>query len=144
MARLLLVVGIAALASGVAFPNAAGAQALVGGVTVEVDVQCQANNGVQFTMAPWRAELYQGDTIVWVLHKDAQVADITIKPKVAWPFNTNKYNGNRLNPPKSKAMKPNQVKDAVFAYSVTATCVRSGAPSVVIVDPDIIIVGGSQ
>lgn len=145
MRRLLLVacVGFTALAvTGVAFPVVAGAQVTGGGVSVAIDIQCTANNGVLFSLTPWNARIYQGDSIAWVLNPNAQVPEITITSKqAAWPFTSAPpYKGNAAVPPKAKGMKANQ-GGRRFSYAVTAVCTRADATKdSVIIDPDVIII----
>lgn len=130
------------VATGVVFPIAAGAQGGTGGVNVALDIQCTADNGVQFSLTPWNAKLYQGDSIAWVLSPNAQVPEITITSKqTAWPFLSGPpYTGNAAKGPKAKGMKPNQAGKR-FAYAVTAVCTRADATKdTVIIDPDVIII----
>ena len=129
-------------AAGVGLPIAMGAQGTPGGVNVAIDIQCTANNGVLFSLTPWNARIYQGDSIAWVLNPNAQVPEITISSKqAAWPFTSGPpYKGNAAMPPKAKGMKPNQGGKR-FAYAVTAVCTRADATKdSVIIDPDVIII----
>jgi hypothetical protein len=132
----------ALVTSGAALPSIAAAQATTGGVTVNVDIRCNPGNGVQFTLAPWTAQLAQGDSIVWALSTDANVPDITITSKQStWPFSASPpYKGNAATPPKGKGMKPGQVGKR-YSYAVTAVCTRAdGTTNTVVIDPDLIIV----
>lgn len=134
---------VALLMSGTVIPKSLKAQVVqtAGGVTVSVDIRCLADNGVSFTLIPWRAELAQGDTIGWKLDRNSGVTEITIASKqTGWPFNDNQYKGNAAIGPKAKSMKPNQLNKK-YAYSITAACLRAdGTTSSIIIDPDLIIV----
>ena len=146
MPRLLMtrVVGSITLAVGSAlFPDSAEAQTAARGVNVAIDIRCLPGNGVQFSLAPWTAQLQQGDSIAWVLNQDANVPEITVSSKqVAWPFLEGPpYKGKAGKAPKAKGMKNNLKVGDRFAYAVTAVCTRAdGSTSSVIIDPDMIIV----
>ncbi len=132
---------MALLMSGIALPRAVAAQSTAKGVTVAVDVRCNPNNAVSLSVAPWTAQLAQGDSIIWVLDPNANVPEITITSKQpGWPFTTSPpYKGNAARPPKGSGMRPNQAGRR-YAYGITAVCTRAdGTTNTVVIDPDMII-----
>ncbi|MBA2708493.1 MAG: hypothetical protein H0U59_11885 [Gemmatimonadaceae bacterium] len=140
--------GTMTLLATAVFPNDAAAQtnttqAAARGVNVAIDIRCLPGNGVQFSLAPWTAQLQQGDSIAWVLNQDANVPEITVSSKQdAWPFLEGPpYKGKAGKAPKAKGMKANLKVGDRFAYAVTAVCTRAdGSTSSVIIDPDMIII----
>ncbi|HEX2721760.1 MAG TPA: hypothetical protein VHM24_02500 [Gemmatimonadaceae bacterium] len=136
------------VAAIVAHPVRANAQVVLGKqVNVAVDIRCLSGNGVSVTLSPWSAQLFVGDSIAWLLNQDAGVSEITITPKqsTSWPFTSNgPYKGNAKTPPKGKGMKATVKPGDRYSYNVTAACVRAdGTTSNVVIDPDMIIIGGN-
>ncbi|MEO8577592.1 MAG: hypothetical protein ABI556_12860 [Gemmatimonadales bacterium] len=115
-------------------------------VNVAVDIRCLAGNGVQFSLTPWAVQIAQGDSVSWVLSPDAGVPEITITPKVPtkWPYDdAGPYKGNAAKGPKVKKMKNNVKVGDRYSYNVSGVCTRAdGTTSNVVIDPDMIIIGG--
>lgn len=103
---------------------------------VAVDVRCTGEE-VAITINPWSSALDEGDEIVWRLADANQTIDIR-KKQSAWPFDNNKFNGNRADPPHGRGMKGGQ-KGKTFRYEIKVTCQAGGGPREVIIDPDMYI-----
>ena len=150
MRRLLEVGSISTIALAAFFGTASSAEGQVVPVVppkqvVAVDIRCLSGNGVSFTLVPWGVPLALGDTIAWTLHPDASVPEITITSKKNdWPFTAGPpYKGNAAKAAKAKGMKPTVKVGDKYGYNVTAYCTRAdGTVSTIIIDPDIIIIGG--
>jgi hypothetical protein len=114
-------------------------------VNVAVDIRCLPGNGVSFSLTPWRAELAPGDSVAWNLSPDAGVPEITITSKqAAWPYDdTPPYKGNAAKAAKLRKMKSSVKIGDKYSYAVTGVCTRAdGTTSNVVIDPDMIIIGG--
>jgi len=149
MRRLLEVGSISTIALAAFFGTASSAEGQVvpaKQVNVAVDIRCLPGNGVEFTLVPWGAKLALGDSIAWILNPDASVPEITITSKqTGWPFTVAPpYKGNAAKPAKAKGMKSTVKAGDKYAYAVTAACLRAdGTYSTIVIDPDIIIIGGN-
>jgi hypothetical protein len=105
-------------------------------VPVAVEVTCTGAD-VDFKVRPWYLELNQGDQVDWLLADPQQSIEIR-KASSAWPFQSNKFNGNRADPPTSRAMKGGQ-GGKHFRYAIAVTCQGPEGPRTVVLDPDMYI-----
>jgi hypothetical protein len=105
-------------------------------VPVAVDVQCTGAD-VVFSVSPWHLELTEGDEVVWQLADATQTMEI-VKRQSGWPFNDNRFRGNRTDPPTSRGMKGGQ-KGRTFRYAIAVTCQGSEGARRVELDPDMYI-----
>lgn len=113
---------------------------------VEVTVMCRGD-GMQASISPYIAKIPEGDVIEWKLTDSSSVASIDIAKKKkygAWPYEDGPpYNGTKERPAKAGPMKSGQV-DKKFGYTISGTCTTGGETRKIIIDPDMIIIRGSQ
>lgn len=118
-------------------------------VDVNVDIRCLPGNEVSINLKPWNVPLAIGDSVAWILNKDASVADITIMPKdpkdaKKWPYDDSPpYKGNAAKGPKLRKMKSTVKVGDRYSYNVSAVCQRAdGSLNNIVIDPDMIIIPG--
>ncbi|NIW35231.1 MAG: hypothetical protein GWN32_01200 [Gemmatimonadetes bacterium] len=140
----ILAVGALALSAvGFSYMARQPAQSQEGLVTVTIDARCPGE-GVQTTVTPWSATLYQGDSIDWVLATDAHADSFTVTSKAGpgnWPFSDPPPYGARGRgvPAGGRDMKPNQAGNR-YGYNIELQCSFEGSgPYDVVIDPDMII-----
>lgn len=111
--------------------------------TVQLNITCGANGGVDITVTPWRAELAQGQDIDWALAEAASSDSFAIDPKRPgapnWPFPaTGRQTGTKASRVRYQNMKPNQ-RGRRYQYNITMWCQRPDGADTVVIDPDIVI-----
>jgi hypothetical protein len=144
-ARVLLLGGAVVLgASTVVGISGAATQRPAQTVTVNVRVDCLAGRGVAFSLIPWAATLYPGDSIDWALDQTSTVDSMEIVDLKGrgWPF-------KKKPPYKAKRGKGIGARDldaaqkaGKYNYGVLAYCNRGAETDTVLIDPDMIIVRG--
>lgn len=112
-------------------------------VNVAVNATC-TNEGVTFSLSPWRARLRPGAPIRFVLDQNAGTNEIVIqKDQQRWPYlDLPPYTSRKGTPGGSNRMDAGVQPGNLYRYSVHLTCTSAGGVAHrVVIDPELIIVG---
>jgi len=110
-------------------------------VPVTVSVSCN-DKGVDVTVSPFVARVYEGDVVQWNLPENPFVAKIDIKKKHtfdSWPFE----DGLPLDVPKNGSKGSGTMKDnpkKKYHYNIVGKCVYQNTTTDFVIDPDMIII----
>lgn len=143
-----LVLGLAGITAGIAVvaQMSVNAQGINSNKSVYVRVDCLANRGVSFTLAPWTIEVREADSLSWTLSDNSSVSEMDIiekKDNKKWPFKKKPpYKVEKNKPNGARGLDPNENQDK-YSYAVRAVCPRAdGEADTLIIDPDMIIIRG--
>lgn len=105
---------------------------------VTVDARCAGPRNTEVTVRPWNLQVSQGDDVQWAISNAANTSEITITPKAAWPFATNRPQGTKATPAGSSGMRPGSL--GKYSYTIRLICQAGGSPpDTVVIDPDVIV-----
>ena len=117
-------------------------------VPVKVSIY-RTNNGTKVTVDPFVVVIKKGDEVQWELDSDYTDATLNIETKYPdekdrqnWPFGDDPPKDVKKGKPKKSGKTKDDAK-ATTRYNIKFTGLDGSAPIVFVVDPDIIIIGGS-
>jgi hypothetical protein len=130
-ARVAGVLGVMAVAGSCA-------QRPPGPADVQVTITCTPAGRVNVTVHGWVLHRARSETVVWHLVAAANVASITITPKDAalWPITPAPPYTIDRNSPFTATVSPDAAS-GTYSYTIEGRC--TGSPSVIRIDPDIVV-----